>query len=305
MASNIRWFLAVAIVVATSSTSAQADTTAICNQIVQTGADRSQCTNTAVSEYTDPTLGVQGVMGVGGATADLSTGALKSSSTAQAYRSGPYDLATGSSSIAELSDTITIGGGYSGVVGIRMDVSGSFLLNVPNAQMGGTVPYPGMAAFLTTYTPSSVDLGTASLFLNQLNSYPNGFVIRLSNPSTSAGGSYTTNVDPITTNFPDPADIHLVLTTTFLVTPSSPTFNVAARISTDTAFNHANDLGDQLLYSAVDFGNSAHLSLMIPDGVPWTSASGVFLQSVPEPGSGAFMALGILCLLSTARRLPG
>jgi MYXO-CTERM domain-containing protein len=163
--------------------------------------------------------------------------------------------------------------------------------------MGGTVPSPGMTAFLTAYTPSSVDLGTASLSVDQLNNYPNGFVITLSHSSTSAGGSYTTNVDPITTNFPDPADIHLVLTTSLSVTPSTPTFNLAARITTLTAFNHANDLGDQLLYSAVDFGNSAHLSLMIPDGVPWTSASGVFLQSAPEPGAAAQAAAALAALL--------
>jgi PEP-CTERM motif len=61
---------------------------------------------------------------------------------------------------------------------------------------------------------------------------------------------------------------------------------------------------DHVVVSEVDFGNSAHLSLILPQGVPWTSGSGVFLtSSVPEPGTGALVAVGVLCL-TISRRVP-
>jgi hypothetical protein len=54
----------------------------------------------------------------------------------------------------------------------------------------------------------------------------------------------------------------------------------------------------------VDLGNSAHLSSILPAGVPWTSESGVFLSAVPEPGTCALLAAGMLCL-GTVRRIRG
>lgn len=108
MASWIGRFLAIAILVSICSTSAQATTSAICNQILQNGADFAQCSDQRVDEYTDPNLGVQGVVGTAEATADLRTGALRSHSVSQACRFGSYDLAAGGSSIADLRDTITV-----------------------------------------------------------------------------------------------------------------------------------------------------------------------------------------------------
>jgi hypothetical protein len=52
----------------------------------------------------------------------------------------------------------------------------------------------------------------------------------------------------------------------------------------------------------VDFGNTAQLQLILPDGVTFSSASGEFLQSVPEPASLSLVAVGIAALLLRRRR---
>src|SRR5262249_40546521 len=132
MVSWIGRFLAVALPVSIGA-SAHATTQVVCNQLLVTGAESSQCANTVTDEHTDPTSGIQSVGGTATASADLATGSLHSRSVAEAYRFGPYDLNAGSGSIAELQDTITIGGGYTGTVQVRMDASGAFLLNVPDA----------------------------------------------------------------------------------------------------------------------------------------------------------------------------
>ena len=292
MASWIGRFPVVAILVSICATSAQAitfTTSALCNSgVPQTGPEFAQCSDRTVDEYTDPDLGIQGVAGTSETSADLRTGSLHSHSIAEAYHSGPYDLAAGASSRASLFDTITIGGGYSGTVEVRMDVSGAFLLDAPDPVTVGTVPNPGVSAVLSIYN-GATDLGSAGVFVNQydnvLNAY--GFLVRLEDSShTTSGGSFGSNADSISGEFADPGDVRFVLTSTFTVTPATPTFTLSAQLYTHTAFGKGNLQGDQVLVSEVDFSKSAHLSLDLPEGVPWTSASGVFLTSVPEPGTG-------------------
>jgi len=309
MASWIGRFPVVAILVCSASAQAITFTTsATCNSEVQTGPDFVQCSATTVDESTDPDLGVQRAVGTAEASADLRTGSLHSDSIAEAYHSGPYDLAAGAISRPSLLDTITIGGGYSGIVEVRMDVSGAFSLDAPNPATVGTVPNPGVVAFLSTYD-GATDLGSASVFVNQYDNAfndPNGFEVRLEGFSrTTSGGSFGSNADPISGDFADPADVRFVLTSTFTVTPSTPTFTLSAYLYTHTAFSKGNVPGDQVLVSEVDFGKSAHLSLDLPEGVSWTSASGVFLtSSVPEPDTGALLAVAMLCLIA-GRHLRG
>ena len=307
MASWIGRLPVVAILVSIGSTSAQATTSATsasCNGLQQTGPEFAQCSGRTTDEYTDPDLGIQGVAGTATASADLRTGSLHSDSIAEAYQSGPYDLAASAGSIASLADTITIGGGYSGIVEVRMDLSGAFLLDAPNPVTVGT-DHPEMTASLFSYN-GATNLGSASVFVNQydnwdLNAY--GFVVRLEG-NTMSGGSFGSNADPISGEFADPADVRLVLTSSFTVTPSTPTFTLYATLYTYTAFGKGNMQGDHVLVSEVDFGKSAHLSLDLPEGVPWTSASGVFLTSVPEPGTGALSAAALLGL-STRKHFRG
>jgi hypothetical protein len=167
MESRTAPFSAVAILVSICST-AHAFTQVLCNQaILLTGPEFSQCSNSQVNSRTDPNLGVLEAVGRGEATADLRTGTLRSRNVGQFYgiesdiQSG--GLRADGRSIAELSDTITIGGGYSGFVGVRMDVSGSLLVNVPTAGVAETSAV--IASLFTTYN-DSVDLGQAHVFLN-------------------------------------------------------------------------------------------------------------------------------------------
>lgn len=53
---------------------------------------------------------------------------------------------------------------------------------------------------------------------------------------------------------------------------------------------------------AIDFYNTARLELLVPDGVAWDSASGVFLSAVPEPGSATLLLFGAGILARAANR---
>lgn len=142
MASWIGRLLLVATLLWIGSTSAQATTYARvgCLQVESTGNSFADCLQ---GQYSGSAPGIE-VPSWGEAHADLSTGVLRSRSSAEAARSGtdPAD-AQGSTgySVAELADTITIGGGYSGPVQILMEVSGIFRLT--EATYGR--PWPGGA----------------------------------------------------------------------------------------------------------------------------------------------------------------
>ena len=272
---------AVILLVAVCPSLAQAaPATATCQGLQETGTEFATC---SAHDPVDDGHGNE-VVGTGEATADLVTGVLKSHSIAQAYSSGTIDVNAGASAIANISDTITVGGGYSGIVELRMDVSGAFLLNDPV----GFQFAPQLAAFLTTYTQTKEN--TASVFVEE---YSGGGGLFLDNPRIVGAATYSADID-------DLENVHVVLTSSFLVTPSTPTFSFDARLGTSSAISH-NNQGDHTHVSEVNFGDTAHLSLLLPEGVPWTSGSGVFLA--PEPVEGALLAVGLLCLSAARRKL--
>jgi len=51
-----------------------------------------------------------------------------------------------------------------------------------------------------------------------------------------------------------------------------------------------------------DFGNSAHVTFDMPAGVSFTSASGLLLTAVPEPGSWSLMLGGLAAIGAVGRR---
>ena len=57
--------------------------------------------------------------------------------------------------------------------------------------------------------------------------------------------------------------------------------------------------------AAANYGSTSHFLLTLPDNVSFTSASGVFLSPVPEPGTVALMLAGLGVVGFTARRRQG
>ena len=51
----------------------------------------------------------------------------------------------------------------------------------------------------------------------------------------------------------------------------------------------------------IDFGSTAQFSLIVPDGITVSSASGVFLSAVPEPRAWWLMVVGLICLVAGPR----
>jgi hypothetical protein len=303
MASRIGRFSALAILVWSGSTPAQATTFAevSCLGVVTTGNGFADCLQ---GKYYGTSPGIE-VPGSGEAHADLYTGVLRSRSSAAGERSGtnPAD-AQGSRgySTAEFSDTITIGGGYSGPVQISMDVSGIFRLSaVPyGSRWSGAADPMGMPA-LSVFDPNSnSDRSGAEVFVRQ---DAGEFLVYVDYASVVGDGSFSTNANSLG-QFADPTDVRIVLTGTFMVTPTTPTFSFLARLVTNTAIGSPGSSPGDTRVSEVDFGNSAHLSMILPAGVPWTSESGVFLQGVPEPATGALLAAGVLCLSVVGRLRP-
>jgi len=305
MVSCIGRLVAIAIVVWLGSTPAQATSfaSAMCLQgPVETGFGHADC---RLLQYAGSPPGVA-VPGWGEAHADLQTGILKSLSHAEGQRSdaNPADAqgAQGNST-ASFFDTITIGGSYSGPVQLRMEVSGAFLMNIPYGNYGSaTGPLdPGVTAQLFMWDPNDRDrsMVEAVAFVEQ---YTSQFLIHVEQER----GSVLDNANS-SGIFADPADVRLVLTTSFLVTPSTPAFTFEALLGSHTDINALAVAPGETRVSEVNFAHTADLSLILPEGVPWTSESGVFLQSVPEsvpePGAWALLAAGML-LLSVVGRVP-
>ena len=72
---------------------------------------------------------------------------------------------------------------------------------------------------------------------------------------------------------------------------ASPTLDIRAALGTDA----------QSIASAT-YANTAAFQWSLPSNVTYTSASGVFLSPVPEPGSWALMFAGVAGLLAFKRR---
>lgn len=260
------------------------------SSVPNVGGTRTSCEtlNSVVNPMT-----LNHVVGTSAGTADLHTGTLRSRSTAQALSFESDLIRSGGSSSVKLYDTITIEGGFAGPVEMRMLVDGSFFTTDavnPNTNSE-------MRAKLIGFS------GTGGLVANTLvlvNQHNNGQV-ELRNQGVVGSGAITTNASS-TLKF-DPANVQVGISVFFPVTPTSPTFSFLAELATDSALGFTDPV-NQVKQAWTDFGNTAQLSLIVPEGVTWHSASGAFLVPAPVPAPAALWLFGsgLLGLLGVGRR---
>jgi len=254
-----------------------------------TGTERAACAGVALDE--NPTT-LSSVTGNGEFMSDLRTGTLRSRSTGRAYRFGDDNLRAPAFGQGQLYDTITVLG-FSGTVELRMAVEGRMLVS-PTALMDNRVQ-----AWLLHVTDDGLMPNTASVRIEQAGATPQPPPApQLANEQVVGQGSVSTNADAF--GFFDPSDMSFVLSLFVPVSPSNPSFTFVAHLDT-VANAFAAVLGDELVESDVDFGNTAQLALIVPEGVQWTSSSGAFL--VPEPDALALTAIGFATLATRRRRV--
>ncbi len=205
------------------------------------------------------------------AFADIATGTLRatveSESTSVLHQAGIAKAA--------LYDALTFSG-FTGttVVTVNMHVHGSFSAD-PLAG-GGDVN----AFIISTALPVGFHLHEGSAGDLYFPEAPTGPV--------------TTNADPITGLFPR-SDVRIDMSRSFAVTVGSPVWFMAQINLTSGGANEV-----------TDFGHTAELSLDLPAGVTYTSASGLFLTGVaapvPEPETAWLLLAGILPIAARAWR---
>ncbi len=261
---------------------------ATCNFAVdQVEEADASCSHAQLAQ--NPTTLTQ-VMGTGAARADLRTGTLHASGSAQAFRFGADDLRANASGVAQLYDTLTFGGGFTGTVELRMTVDGSMLASTSSAIFGQT------AISLFAFDDLGAQLGQASVFVDQYTSGGGAFLLGQS--SYGLATDIVTNADALG-NF-DPSDVQVTLSMFFDVTAANPSFTFGARLVASAGLGPFLVPADQLQTNDVDFGNTARLTVIAPAGVTWTSSSGSFL--VPEATVAALLAMGAIGLACLRRR---
>ena len=236
------------------------------------------------------------VVGTGDGTADLRDGTLRSRSTAQAFWFDQDQLRAGGFADLHAYDTITIEGGFTGTVELRMAIHGSFTSTDANPNVMGS----DMVASLLGIDGSGLFLANAGATAFQFNDGQVG----LQNQGTNGPATLVTNATGPNQLF-DPGDVQMVLSLFVAVTPNAPTFSFVARLLTESALGFTAPV-NQAKDATTDFGNTAQLSVIVPAGVTWHSDSGVFL--VPEPSALALLALAALCggpVYCGARNPPG
>jgi hypothetical protein len=261
---------------------------ATCNLVSsQTGVDSAACSNAQIAQ--NPTTLTQ-VLGTGAAQADLRTGTLHATSSAQAYRFGADDLRANAAGVAQIFDTLTFGSGFTGVVELRMTVDGSMLASTAGSSIFGQI-----GASLFAFDDLGVELAQVAVSVEQ---YTSGGSFLANQFSYGLATDVGTNADALG-NF-DPSDVQLTLSMFFNVTAADPSITFGARLATSAGLGPFIALANQLQTNDVDFGNTARLSVIAPAGVTWTSSSGVFL--VPEPPVAALLAAGALGLARLGRK---
>lgn len=255
------------------------------NEESTTGETRATCASAGVDENPET---LSHVVGTSEAEADLRTGTLRPRGHAQALWFGEDRLHAGGFGSATFYDTITIGGGFTGTVELRLTADASFFTtdanpNVMGSQIGGLLMGLDELGYL---------IGSTGVLIDQYNDG----TVALGSTDAQGSAAFETNADG-QGRF-DASDVRFTLSVSVPVDPAHPTFSFFARHHAGAALGFTQP--DNVVKEAEGEG-VAQLAVLLPDGVPWSSASGVLLA--PEPGASApAAAAAILALLRRRRR---
>jgi len=225
------------------------------------------------------------------ARASMSAGQLRVTADSEAVVTPTGTLRAGSFAEAMLADTLTAHGALSAPVTIvlGMHVDGGFLSFAAQSQDTHVV------AYLRDDTPdSSVHFSGAGLTIRLR--FDNTAYVRPEEVITDARSSVQVGaLDAIDA-------LSFDLQESFVVSAADPSFSFRAALE-------AAALTNSLSLSA-NFGHTAQLYVMVPEGVTLSSASGVFLTEVPvtpvpEPGTWMQMLAGVGLLARLMRRGAG
>ena len=257
-----------------------------CTQATCTGLGSTDTTGTLTSssEQTGITdTGPYASTAAAYAWANLAQGALGVSAGGSFLSlNGSGGLSGGSGdSVALLADTLNFTAPGASVnnpvdIGVTFSIDGSF--NVQTAQ--------GLSFGDVT---SSFSFGNAAYNESIYDNGNSSFLPAFSNAPGLAGW--------VSTNFSVRTPTDIVFTGTYALTSSSEAIGIQAML--------VNYCGAG---TACDYSHTGDVSLSLPDGVTYTSASGVFLtqplesSSTPEPAPAALLASGIAGLVLLRRR---
>jgi len=236
---------------------------------------------------------LKSVVGSDDAKADLRTGTLRASATSQTLNDGVNLLREGGAASATLYDTITILNipmNQTKQIEVRMTVHGGFTLDPASPFGAGGV----MSNSLRGFTDSGL-FGATGIRIISGNA---GTAVV---DSTSSLGTAGTTNGSINGTFADGTEVDAVSSVFFNATNLAPTFSFTSALFVNSAVGFG-DVSPDPRTAVVDFGNTARLELILPDGVTFSSASGVFLQGVPEPASFSLVAAAMAALFLRLRR---
>jgi hypothetical protein len=230
------------------------------------------------------------VSGTGSAKADLSAGTLRATATGRSLVDGTQALRAGSQVQSYLYDTLTVQGNWSGtrLVELRLAFDGSLTSNTPTPNWQSSFVSGG----LLLLTEAGTLLGNGGVLVQQTT-------VGIPIIGSSAATQVTLTTNAINTVF-DPADVRFEVSFVFPATVANRTFSFMARVLMGSGVGFATVPAGGPAEGVIDFGNSAQFSLIVPDDVTVTSASGQFLTAVPEPSTYGLMAIGLALVMGRA-----